>query len=403
MLVFSCFAAAYFFSYAFRSINAVIAPALMSEIGLSNADLGLLSSAYFVAFAGLQLPLGVWLDKYGARRTESGLLLFAAAGAMIFASSTTLAGLWLGRALLGMGVSACLMAPFKAYRQWYAPERQSQLASWMLVVGTSGALAATIPVTAALPLIGWRGIFWGMGLLILAAAAAIYFFLGDVERSMEQAQPLAAMPAKEAYRLIFSDRYFQRMAVLGLVNQASFLALQSLWAGPWMMTVLGMSRAQTSQILFLFNFSVMLAYVGLGWWAPRHVERGWSVVQVVTVGLFGTLLAQAAIISITASWAWIFWIMLAVCVTVATLVQTHVSMSFPSALAGRANTAFNLLTFVGAFLVQWGVGIFIDVFQAHGASPARAMQGAFAVCLACQAAALFAFAFSKAHRELATT
>ena len=403
VLVFSCFAAAYFFSYAFRSINAVIAPALMSEIGLSNADLGLLSSAYFFAFASLQLPLGVWLDKYGARRTEAGLLLFAAAGAMIFASSTTLAGLWLGRALLGMGVSACLMAPFKAYRQWYAPQRQSQLASWMLVVGTSGALAATIPVTAALPLIGWRGIFWGMGVLILAAAAAIYFFLGEVERSMERPTTLAAMPAKEAYRLIFSDRYFQRMALLGLVNQASFIALQSLWAGPWMMTVLGMSRAQTSQILFVFNFSLMLAYVVLGWWAPRHVERGWSMVQVVAVGLFGTLLAQAAIICITASWAWIFWMVLAVCVTVATLVQTHVSMSFPSALAGRANTAFNLLTFVGAFLVQWGVGIFIDVFQAYGATPVRAMQGAFVVCLAFQAAALFAFVFSKAHRELATT
>ncbi len=403
VVVFSCFAAAYFFSYAFRSINAVIAPALMSEIGLSNADLGLLSSAYFVAFASLQLPLGIWLDKYGARRTESALLLFAAAGAMIFASSTSLAGLWFGRALLGVGVSACLMAPFKAYRQWYAPQRQSQLASWMLVVGTAGALAATIPVTAALPLIGWRGIFWGMGLLILAAAAAIYFLLKDVEHSMQRAEPLAAMPAKAAYRLIFSDRFFQRMALIGLVNQASFIALQSLWAGPWMMTVLGMSKAQTSQILFIFNFSLLLAYVGLGWWAPRHAARGASVVKLVATGLFGTLLAQAAIISITATWAWIFWIMLAVCVTVATLVQTHVSMSFPSALAGRANTAFNLLTFAGAFLVQWGIGIFIDIFEAHGATPIQAMQQAFAVCLVLQAAALLVFVLNKAHRELATT
>src|SRR3990167_4396729 len=113
--VFLCFAGGYLLSYAFRSINAVIAPALIQDVGLSNADLGLLSSAYFVAFASLQLPLGIWLDKYGARKTEATLLLFAAAGAAVFAMSTSLAGLWLGRALIGAGVSACLMAPFKAY------------------------------------------------------------------------------------------------------------------------------------------------------------------------------------------------------------------------------------------------------------------------------------------------
>ena len=134
--VFLCFAGGYFLSYAFRSINAVIAPALLAELGLSNADLGLLSSAYFISFASLQLPLGIWLDKYGPRKTESALLLIAAAGAAIFASSSTLAGLWLGRALIGAGVSSCLMAPLKAYRLWYAPERQGQLSSWMLVAGT---------------------------------------------------------------------------------------------------------------------------------------------------------------------------------------------------------------------------------------------------------------------------
>ena len=127
MRVVMVFAAAYFLSYAFRAINAVIAPALMADLQLSNADLGLLSSAYFAGFACLQLPLGVWLDKYGPRRTESALLAFAALGAAIFASSDTLLGVWIGRALIGVGVSACLMAAFKAFRVWYPPERQSQL------------------------------------------------------------------------------------------------------------------------------------------------------------------------------------------------------------------------------------------------------------------------------------
>ncbi len=409
--VFLCFAGGYLLSYAFRSINAVIAPALMHEVGLSNADLGLLSSAYFVSFASLQLPLGIWLDRYGARKTETALLLFAAAGAAVFATSTSLAGLWLGRALIGLGVSACLMAPFKAYRLWYAPERQSQLASWMLVAGTSGALAATMPVTAAMSVIGWRGVFWVMAGLILLAAAAIFFLIKDVESEFPlpgaSGNGTQASAGREGYVQIFRNPYFRRLALLGLVNHGSFIALQTLWAGPWMAIVLGMNKEQTAQILFIFNLCLMCGYLGLGWWAPRHVsqegKRGWSVAQTVAFGLFGTLLVQTAIVAIAAPWTWILWPVLAVFVTVTTLIQSHVSMAFPAALAGRANTAYNLLLFIGAFAVQWGVGLLIDVFKTYGASPAAAMQAAFALCLALQSAALFAFVFNPARPELAAS
>lgn len=407
--VFLCFAAAYFLSYAFRAVNAVIAPALMQDVGLSNADLGLLSSAYFVSFACLQLPLGVWLDKYGSRRTEAALLLLAAAGAAIFAVSTSLLGLWIGRALIGAGVSSCLMAPFKAYRTWYAPERQSQLASWMLVAGTAGALASTVPVAAALPSIGWRGIFWIMSALILLAAAAIFWLLKEVETERASSPKANVAPIQDkgrsadGYGRIFSNPYFRRLALLGMFNQGTFIALQTLWAGPWMITVLGMNAQQTSEILFVFNLSLLLGYIGLGWWAPRHVShdgtRGWPVERAVTAGLVGTLVVQAAIVAISEPWAWLLWPALAVFVTVTTLIQTHVSMSFPAALAGRANTAYNLLLFVGAFGVQWGMGLLIDGFKSRGASPAGAMQAAFALCLALQAAALIAFVLNRAKRE----
>ncbi|WP_292937180.1 MFS transporter [Noviherbaspirillum sp.] len=402
--VFLSFASAYFLSYAFRSVNAVIAPALVDDVSLSNADLGLLSSAYFISFASMQLPLGIWLDKYGPRRTESALLLFAAAGAAIFASSTSLPGLWIGRALIGVGVSACLMAPLKAYRQWFAPERQSQLASWMLVAGTSGALAATVPVNAALPMIGWRGVFWIMSAMIVATAATIFFLL----KKMEAAHPSASScltpsgPAADmGYAHIFGNPYFRRMALLGTVNHGSFIALQTLWAGPWMITVLGMDKAQTARILFMFNLSLLLAYLLMSWWAPRHVaqhgSRGIPVMRVIIVGLAGTILAQLMMLVTTASWSWILWIVMATCITVGTLVQTEVSLSFPIALAGRANTAYNLLLFVGAFVVQWGVGLLIDMFKTYGASPANAMRLAFALCVAGQALALAAFLMNRAE------
>lgn len=394
--VFACFALGYLLSYALRAINAVIAPSLMAELGLSNADLGLLSSAYFVSFGCMQLPLGIWLDKYGSRRTEAALLLCAALGAVVFATSTSLAGLWLGRALIGIGVSACLMAAFKAYRQWFAPERQSQLASWMLVAGTAGALSATVPVTLALPLLGWRGVFWVVAALLLMVACAIFFLLRDVEQRFGQGSQQAAA-GDGGYRRIFGSAYFWRMGVLGLAVHGIFFALQTLWAGPWMMTVLGMTQQQTGNILFVFNLVLMLSYLALGWAAPRLLARGWNTHRLIGFGIAGMLLAQGAMLLTTAPLAWLLWLPLALCVPVTTLVQSNVGLAFPAALAGRANSAYNLQLFIGAFATQWGFGVLVDLFKEHGSAPQQAFRLALAIAIGLQIAAWMVFLFSSAQ------
>jgi MFS family permease len=407
------FGLAYFLSYAMRAINAVIAPALSADLQLSNADLGLLSAAYFLGFGLMQLPIGVWLDRHGPRRTESALLLFGALGAAIFASSDTLLGVWVGRALIGVGVSACLMAAFKAFRVWYPPERQSQLGSYMLVIGTAGALSATVPVALLLPVVGWRAIFFGVAAAILLAAWVLFSRLRAVEQSIPMHDPVgspsgdaastdtsAAAAASSAgsalgYVAIFADPYFRRMALLGAVHQGGFMALQSLWAGPWMMTVLGMSVEQTSHVLFLFNLALLVAYLGLSWWAPRHVayghRPGLPVLRVVAVGLSISVLVQGLMVLLPYQSSWWLWIVFAIVITVTTLSQTHVSLAFPTALVGRANSAFNLTLFVGAFSVQWGIGLLVDLFVAYGWQSAAAMRMAVACYLLLQVFALWRF------------
>jgi MFS family permease len=391
-----------------RAINAVIAPALSADLQLSNADLGLLSAAYFMGFGMMQLPIGVWLDRHGPRRTESALLLFGAVGAAIFACSHTLLGVWVGRALIGVGVSSCLMAAFKAFRVWYPAERQSQLGSWMLVIGTSGALSATVPVAMLLPLIGWRNIFFGVAGALLLAAWVLFSRLRDVEQAMSAAhtKPVSSTTAVDAaastsasdepgYAAIFSDPYFRRMALLGAVHQGGFMALQSLWAGPWMMTVLGMSIEQTSHVLFLFNLSLLIAYLGLSWWAPRYVaygqRRGLPALRVVAIGLSLSVLLQGLMVLLPYPQSWWLWVPFAVVITVTTLGQTHVSLAFPTALVGRANSAFNLTLFVGAFSLQWGIGVLLDWFVALGWRNAEAMRMAFACYVLLQVFTLWQF------------
>ena len=430
------FGFAYFLSYAMRAINAVIAPALSTDLQLTHADLGLLSAAYFMGFGLMQLPIGVWLDRHGPRRTESALLLFGAVGAAIFAWSETLLGVWIGRALIGVGVSACLMAAFKAFRVWYPAERQSQLGSWMLVMGTAGALSATVPVAMLMPVIGWRAIFFGVAAALLLAAWILHRGLLDVEQAMASneawlkpanpaaapaATPTATAAASAAggadagaasspttsaaakssagtdtgYAAIFADPYFRRMALLGAVHQGGFMALQSLWAGPWMITVLGMSVEQTSHVLFLFNFALLIAYLGLSWWAPRYVaygqRAGLPVLKVVAVGLCLAVLVQILMVVLPYPDSWWLWIVFAVAITVTTLGQTHVSLVFPTSLVGRANSAFNLTLFIGAFSVQWGIGLLVDWFAAQGWDDAAAMRMAMACYLLLQVFALWRF------------
>jgi predicted MFS family arabinose efflux permease len=401
---FLCFAVAYLLSYALRSVNAVIAPPVVAELGLSNADLGMLSSAYFIAFACLQLPLGIWLDRYGARRTEAALLLVSALGAAIFATSHSLPGLWIGRALIGVGVSACLMAAFKAYRQWFAMAQQSQLGSAMLVAGTSGALMATVPVTMALPAIGWRGVFAIVAALLLLSAALVFFLLKEFEDefglSGHGADGAAAGGdgGDGGYRRVYRDPYFWRLAIIGLLSQASFMAVQSLWIGPWMITVMGKSEQQSGEILFLYNLILMLAYLALGLSINRLASKGWSVHRLIAAGLSGALLAEGAIVLAQGELAWALWLLLAPCVAVTALVQSHVGLGFPASLSGRANTAYNLLLFVGAFVIQWGVGIGIDSFKALGMSHGAAFRSALAVVVALQAIALAQFVMRRGQR-----
>jgi MFS family permease len=138
--VFLPFAAAYYLSYLFRTINALIAGSLISDTGLDSADLGLLTSVYFLVFAAAQIPIGILLDRFGPRRVQSCLLLVAAAGAGLFATSTGLPSLLISRAMIGLGVAAALTAGLKSIVLWFPRERVALLNGYMIMLGSLGAV-----------------------------------------------------------------------------------------------------------------------------------------------------------------------------------------------------------------------------------------------------------------------
>jgi predicted MFS family arabinose efflux permease len=372
--IFLCFAYAYFLSYALRSVNAAIAPGLVQDLSLNAEQLGKLTSAYLLAFASLQIPLGLWLDRYGARKTESALLIVAAIGALVFSMAQSYWGLWIGRALIGAGVCACLMAAFKGFREWFEPHMQSRLAAWMLVAGTSGVLTTTVPVQWLVAQIGWRPVFIIFAVLLLLSSLALWFGL---PKTVNQASPQGEQSL--GYRDVIREPYFWRMSLLGIVFVGGFVALQSLWIGPWMTAVLGMTPQGAAEKLFLFNVVLMLAYLGLGSLLPKMEAKGASIASLAigfnTIGL----VALALIAVFVNPTSWLIWLVVAITTTVNTLVQPHVSMYFPKSLAGRANAFFNLLIFAGAFLLQWGFGALVEVFKSGGTAQVQAYQNSLLV------------------------
>ena len=379
--VFLLFAWGYVLSYALRTVNAVIAPELVAQFGFSNAALGALSSLYFFSFIVMQLPLGVWLDRFGSRDTDSALLAVASLGCLMFALATEAWMLGLARVVIGVGVSGALMSGLRAFRFAFAPERQQRLAAWMLTAGTLGALSSTVPAQLALPLVGWRGLFFLCAALLALAALALRLMLPPEPR--QPATPLTEQ--WRAYLEVFRERYFWRFVLPSVTLQATFIAMQSLWAGPWFTRVLGLSPAQSAQALLVLNVVLMLAYLSLGWAMPRLAARGWSTLSVTVVGALAMMGAQAVIVLAEGRWAWLAWLPFAVGVTVFTPVQTHVSLTFRGSLTGRAFSAFNMMIFVGIFFTQWLFGVLVDVLGHHaGLDPALAFRAALAAWLGLQ-------------------
>ncbi len=378
------FAGAYFLSYHFRTANAVIGPVLSEELSLGAADLGLLTSAYFLAFGAAQLPLGMFLDRFGARRVESSLLLIAAAGAAVFACGNDIGTLALGRGMIGLGVSACLMASFKSFSQWFPPERQASLASWMMTSGTLGALAASAPLDLAMHIASWRQIFFALSGLTLAVSAWIFFSVPD-QPDTPHPEPLSALWT--GVKTVFASRHFWRFAPLGFAQIGGFMAVQSLWSTAWLTHINGYSRAVAAEHLAAMSVAMVAAYALIGLLATGLARRGISTQHLLSVGMAIALLSLLLIITQATDHTWLLWIAYGMFSSVGTLTFPQVSAGFPVALTGRVNATFNLLIFVGAFGLQWGMGVLIDLMEASNYSNASAHRNAFVVLFVVQAAA----------------
>ena len=389
------FALGYAISYFYRNTNAIIESDLVNELGLGPADLGLLTGAYFFSFAIFQLPLGILLDRYGPRRTEAVLLLFAALGAWIFSKADSLSGLILGRLLIGLGVSACLMAAFKAYVIWFSSGRLPMINGLQMAAGGLGALMATTPLQNFLSVTDWRGVFNGLAIITVFASLFLWFILPEHQSSADKHTTIKTQ-LKEMGQ-IFRSPVFWSIVPLTALSNGSFLAIHGLWIKPWLRDVASLGEGDTTQLLFAMTLAIIVGYFSLGIFSERLSQL--FDIGPITVGVFGMTLFLTAQFSMAYGWATsplllvvIFGFLGSSCI----LTFAGLAQIFPKKYSGRVSTILNVQVFMGAFIIQWGIGAIIELWPTTeiGYDPAS-YQVAIGVLVLMQAAGLVWYLLSQ--------
>lgn len=374
--VFLPFALGHYLSSLLRAVNAVLAPSLVGAFALTPGQLGLLTSAFFFAFALVQLPVGIALDRYGPRKVQPFLMLVAALGALLFAQGTSFMELMAARAVIGFGLGGCFMSAVKSVSTWITPTRLPSVHGYLIAVGGLGAASATLPVRMALHYTDWRGLFMVLAAMIACVAALIWLVTPRT-----QTQGNASVPTVQSLWAVYQHPAFRKTISLVLLPHMVFFGVQGLWIGRWLADVAHYSDSVIAYLLYLGMAAVIFGAIAVGMvteWAGR---RGIAPLDVAAAGVALFVVVQFAIVINHAPSLRLLSVLFTLLGTITGIEYAIVSQSMPRELTGRAATCLNLLIFVGAFFVQAGFGWIIGLWQADSAQrfPVQAYQVAFGV------------------------
>jgi MFS family permease len=377
--------AIYAVSQFLRNSVGVIAPDIAAEIGLSAAEIGLLSSAFFLVFAAAQLPLGVALDRFGPRRCLLVCAAITVAGTILFAVATTPLGLIAGRTLLGLGCASSLMAPLALYAKRFPPDRFATLTGLQLGLGSIGTLLATAPLAWAAATVGWRASFLAVGVFTLAVGLLIAVAVQDPGASARREslrENLAGILA------VIRTPSVGALFLMNLASYSTFALVVGLWGGPYLAHIYGYDLPQRGTVLLL---AAVTQIIGALLWGPMDRLLGrYKLPVLLGAGLTGAALAGLAWAGTLSPTALIVWFAAFGLVSAYVPVMiAHGKALFPPHLVGRGLTLLNMGTMVGVFVTQLLSGAVIDLFPSQGGVYPLA---AYRLVFALQAAFLLAAA-----------
>jgi predicted MFS family arabinose efflux permease len=373
-------------SFLYRMLNALIAPALVAEFGLSPSELGLITGAFFFGFGVMQLPLGVLLDRFGPKPVILSLYALASVGALLFIFAPSPVWLIVGRFLIGLGAAGSMMSGLKAARLWAAPDRLAFVSASLFAMTGVGGMIGTAPMGLLVDEVGWRG---GLACILVYSLLLMLLIAWLVPSVPRPAEARWGQQVKELGQVIRSPLLWL-VAPIAIASVGTNSAYLSLWAPIWLRDVAGFGQSAQQWALFVMMAGTMAGMLVSGSLTQRLARRGISGIVVVLGGLGLALAAQTLALLEATSLAWVIWPMFAFGSAAIIGLFTLLARRFDPAMAGRVNTSLNCMMFAGSFAIQWGVGVIINLYPLSSDLhyPAEAHRTALLVTLGIQLAAL---------------
>ncbi len=392
ILIFCVFAFGFFISNLLRSITATLTPVLSSEFNLSAGNLGLLAGGYFLGFSIMQIPAGILLDRFGPKKVIGYFLIIALIGTISFALAKSFTGLLISRVFIGVGVAACLMGPLTGYRVWFEKKYQQRSNSWMLMVANIGFVTSTLPVQILIPVIGWRSIFIIIAALILISIVLISLFIPSWKTQINKVENTNIKSLSQIWR----NKFFISLIPLAFFNYGGVQAIQTLWAGPWMLNVSGYNAIQSATGLFWINVTMLFSFLIWGYFLPKISSTRIESMKIVKLGLPISYLVLLVLIIMGEKAGATMFALYILSSIVISLTQPAIALNFPSHLAGKSLTSLNVFLFSGTFFVQWIIGLMVDFSRSLGANIVLSYQISFSIFLfACILSYLFFIILNK--------
>ena len=378
----------YLMSMFYRSTNAVLAPVLRADMGIQADQLGILTGTFFATFAIMQIPTGLFLDRFGPRATITAMMLIPAAGSLVFSQAQTVGELALGQGIMGAGCAVGLSGAIVVFVRWFPTDRIATMISLYSGMGNVGIILSATPLAAGIAAYGWRDSFVFVAALNVLLVAQMFFLVRDAPPDHpyhgERRETLSAI--FRGLGEVLATRAIWPMLALAFVSLAMVLTIRSLWAGPYLADVFGLDAIARGNMLLVFTVAMLVGNVGFGP-LDRLFDRRKPVV------LAGAAISAASLIGLALLpnlplWAAITLLcILGVACNYVVIIFAHGRALFPLRLVGRAITLINGVNMFGIAVMQVASGYVIRSFPAtDGAAPEiayRAMFGFLAVCLVC--------------------
>jgi len=367
--------------FVFRIANGIIAPDIRSSFNLNAAELGFVSSTFFVAFGLSQLPLGIILDRYGPKAVTSLLLTTSCVGALLFISAESMSGLILGRVLMGIGMSASLIAGIKTASIWLPGHLP--LATSLLIGATGvGGMFATMPFGAMLEELGWRPAF----LILIAATGTIVIATLLIVPTVSIDHKSSLRQQISPFGAIFRSIKLWQYAPIAMACVGVGSAYQTLWAPIWLRDVAGYSNTAIGWVLFAMLGAYACGNFAFGWVAQQWQHRGKSVMPLIAGGVAILIALQIGLALQITALAIPLWIGVSIFLSAAYAIYPIVAGNFDPALSARASSALNFLVFLSVFIIQWLIGVIIEIFPLaeSGSFSSTAHSWAFVIGIALQ-------------------